>query len=88
MRKTKTTGSFVLCLLLNLLLNFEWLIPGIILLGLHFWLGISIWFSIIAFALWIIIMIVWMLIMGWARKCGDAPKTPKENKNPYSVKKR
>lgn len=85
MRKTKFSGGFILCLLINLLLNLEWAVPGIILLCLHFWIGLSVWFSIIAFALWVIVMIIWMLIMGWARKCGDTPDPPKENKNPYSV---
>ena len=87
MRKTKFSGSFVVCFLINLLLNLEWAIPGILLLVLHFWLGLSVWFSIIAFALWVIVMIIWMLIMGWATKCGDTPDPPKENKNPYSAHK-
>ncbi len=86
MRKTKCTGGFILCLLINLLFNLEWAIPGIVLLGLHFWLGISVWFSIIAFGFWIVVMIVWMLIMGLTSKCGNTPDPPKENKNPYSVK--
>ena len=87
MRKTKFSGSFVVCLLINLLLNLEWAIPGILLLVLHFWLGISVVYSIVAFSLWIIIMVVWMLIVGWATKCGDTPDPPKENKNPYSAHK-
>ncbi len=86
MRRTKRAGSFFFCLLINLILNLEWAIPGIILLVLHYWLGISIWFSVVAFVLWIAVMIAWMLVMGWARKCGDTPDPPKENKNPYSSK--
>lgn len=87
MRKTKYKGSFFICLLINLVLNLDWAIPGIVLLGLHFWLGLSIWFSVIAFALWILMMVIWMLVFGWARNCGNTPDPHKDNKNPYSVKK-
>lgn len=85
MRRTKRGGNFLLCLLFNMLLNLEWAIPGIILLVLHFWLGWSIWWSVAAFALWILIIIFWMFIIGWAGNCSNTPDPPKENKNPYSV---
>ena len=38
MKRVEHTGGFWLCLLLNLLLNWQWSIPGWILLGLHLWL--------------------------------------------------
>ena len=86
MRKTKRTGSFFLCLLLNLIINLEWAIPGVIFLILHFSFGLSLWYAIIAFSVWIIVMIIWMLIIGWAGRCGDSSDPKKENKNPYSVR--
>ncbi|MGN0114104.1 MAG: hypothetical protein ACI396_02130 [Acutalibacteraceae bacterium] len=85
MRRTKRSGSFLLCLLINTLLNLEGLIPAAILLVLHFWLGLSIWWAVLAVGLWIIGIIIWMKIIGWAGKCGSTPDMPKENKNPYSV---
>lgn len=85
MRKTRRKGSFLLCLLVNMLLNLEGLIPAAILLVLHFWLGLSIWWAVLAVGLWIIGIIIWMKIIGWAGKCGSTPDMPKENKNPYSV---
>lgn len=85
MRRTKRNGSFWLCLLINMLLNLEGLIPAAILLVLHFWLDWSIWWMILALGLWIFGLILWMLFMRWARKCGDTPDLPKENKNPYSA---
>ena len=85
MRKTRHTGSFIVCLLFNMLINAEGIIPAVILLVLHFVLGWSILWSAAAFCLWIAGIAVWMLIIGWARKCGDTPDPPKENKNPYSV---
>ena len=86
MRKTARTGNFLLCLLINLLLNLEWSIPAWILLALHFWLGISIWWFIGGLACWILSILVDMWIIGWAANCGNRKDPPKENKNPYSKK--
>ena len=85
MRQTKRSGNFLLCLLINMLLNLEGLIPAGILLLLHFWLGWSIWWAALALGLWILGLILWMSFVGWASKCGSTPDPPKENKNPYSA---
>lgn len=84
MRRTKRSGGFFLCLALNMLLNLEGLIPAVILLGLHFWLGISFWWAVAAAALWVLGMILWMKIMGWAGRCSNTPDPPRQNRNPYS----
>ena len=86
MRRTKRTGSFFLCLLINLLLNLEWSIPAWVLLGLHLWLGISIWWFIGAMAFWIASILAGMWVMSWASRCGNTPDPQKPNKNPYSAK--
>lgn len=65
-------------------LNLEGLIPFVIILVLHFLFGISFWWAVLAFALWIIYLIVWMLIFRWANKSSSVSDKPKENKNPYS----
>ena len=87
MRRTKRGGRFLLCLLINLLLNLEWSIPGFILLGLHFWLGISLWWFAAALALWVLSILSGMWFMGWAARVGSEEEPKKENKNPYSVRK-
>ena len=87
MRKTKRHSHFLLCLLLNMLLNPEWSMPAWILLGLYIWLGISIWWFVGAITLWVLRILLGMWLMGWARDCGNRKDSPKENKNPYSVKK-
>ena len=87
MRRTKRTGNFFLCLLFNMMLNLEGTIPAWILLILHFCIGISIFWFWLALALWIIYLLVWMKIIGWAGRC-STPDSPKENKNPYSVGKK
>ena len=85
MRRAKLSGSFILCLLFNMLMNLEGLIPAAVLLILHFLFDWSIWWSVLAAALWIVMIILWMLFIGWSGRCGSTPDTPKENKNPYSV---
>ena len=86
MRRTKNSGGFFLCLLINLLLNLEWSIPAWILLALHFWLDISLWWFAGGMAFWILCVLSGMWIMGWAASCSSEKDPPKENKNPYSVK--
>ena len=87
MRKTKRHGNFLLCLFVNLLLNLEWSVPAWILLALHFWLDISLWWFAGGLVFWIMRVLVDMWIIGWARACGNQKDPPKENKNPYSYKK-
>lgn len=69
-----------------MLLNIEWSIPAWILLALHFIFDISIWWFVGAIGFWILVLICWMNIVGWAAECSSVPDKPKENKNPYSVK--
>ena len=85
MHNSKRSGSFFPCLFINMLMNIEGLLPAVILLVLHFWLKISVWWSVGAFIAWILYLIMWMVFIGWAGKCGSARDLPKENKNPYSV---
>lgn len=86
MRRTRRSGGFFLCLLLNLLLNWEGAIPAALLFALHRWRGWPLWWAGLALALWIGGLIVWMLVIGWASDCGSRRDEPRENKNPYSSK--
>ena len=86
MRRTARSGIFLLSLLINLLLNLEWSIPAWILLALHIWLDISIWWFAGGLALWILRILLGMWFFGWAADCGSEKDPPKENKNPYSKK--
>ena len=86
MRRTTRRGSFLLCLFFNLLLNLEGSVPALILVAIHLWLGISIWWAVGAFVLWILGIAIGMWLMGWAVDCGNEKDPPKENKNPYSKK--
>ena len=86
MRRTRRSGSFFLCLLLNVLLNWEGAIPAALLFALHRWRGWPLWWAGLALALWIGGILLWMLVIGWARDCGSRRDEPRENKNPYSSK--
>ncbi len=86
MRKTKISANFFIALFINLLLNIEGAVIGVVLLLLHFWIGISVWWSVGAFAVWILYIILFMYFMGWAADCSNTKDPVKENKNPYSTK--
>ena len=84
-RQTKYSGCFLIVLLFNILINIEWSLPAWILLILHFVIDLSIWWFIAALALWIVFILLWMLVIGAAAKCGSEPTPYRENKNPYSA---
>jgi len=84
LRRTKRGYGFFFSLLINIFLNLEGAIPAVILLILHYIVDISIWWSVLAFALWIIYLIIWMLILGFVSRCSNTPDRKTVNKNPYS----
>ena len=81
--KKAESGNFFLALILNLVFNLEWVIPAVILLVLHFTTGLPIYWFWIALGLWLGIILIMTLALGWAGK-SSAPPPPRENKNPYS----
>ncbi|MEA5059657.1 MAG: hypothetical protein VB049_06435 [Candidatus Pelethousia sp.] len=82
MKPINKGGSFLLCLLLNLLLHFTWSIPAWILLGLHFWLGLSIWWFSAALALWVFMTFLLMGAIGLAAGCESPAEKRRTNKMP------
>ena len=86
MKSLRNSGNFILALLFNMILNLEWTIPAWILLACHFFFGWKILWFWLALGIWLLNILLWMDIMGWASRCGSEKDTPKENKNPYSVR--
>ena len=80
MRKGNKAGSLLLGYLVNIVFTFHWSIPAWILLALHFILGISIWWFVAALAAWLVGIILFMTVIGWASKC-TVPVPERENKN-------
>ena len=76
---------YVLFFLLSLALHWQWSIPAWILLVCHFVFGISIWWFVGAFLLFVIGVRLYVRFMGTMIRLGNEDEAPKENKNPYSV---
>ena len=70
---------------LSLMLNIYGLMPAALLAIAHLVFGISLWYAAGAVGLWLIGVLIRMLIVTWAARCGSAPTPYQENKNPYSV---
>ena len=84
MHKWREHRNLLICLLLNMMFNLDGTIPAWILLALHFWLGLSIWWFWLALGLWFLLIVLRMALFAWANSYAT-PDRPKENKNPYSV---
>ena len=80
----KERGGFFLCMLWNTVLYSLWMIPVLILLALHFTIGISLVWFWIALGAWAFLILLRTLLVLFARY-GSAHRIPvPENKNPYS----
>ncbi len=82
MKRTRKGGGFWFCLLFNLLLNAQWSLPALLCLGLHFWLGLSIWWFITTLGLWVLLTVLWMLFFGWSAGLESPADRLRTNKRP------
>lgn len=85
MHKTAKGHGFLLCLILNMLFRFEFAIIGIVLLALHFWLGLPMFLAWIAFGVWFVYALLITVILSLANHAGNLPPDERPNKNPYSA---
>ncbi len=81
--KKANSSNFFLAFILNLVINIEWVIPAVLLLILHFTVGLPIFWFWLVLGLWIVGILIITFVLGWAGKC-SVPPPPRENKNPYS----
>lgn len=86
MRKTTYDGGFFLCFLINLILNFEGILPALLLFIAHVVFGWPLIFAGLALCIWFLGILLWMHFIGWASRCGARRDAPLPNKNPYSAK--
>ena len=85
MKTPKRTVGFLTGVLLNMFINWQWLTVPALLLILHFWLKISIWWFVGAISLWAVMIIIVTLILNYGMSYYSVdPERP--NKNPYSYK--
>ena len=82
----KKFWQYVLNFVLSLLFHWYWSIPAWILLILHFIFGISVWWSVGAFVLYVIGVRVFVHAVGWLVHMGNEDEKPQKNKNPYSTR--
>lgn len=81
--KIRSTGNFLFCLLISLVLNLEGLIPAVIVLILHLLFKFPpLWVVYTMAGVWILIIIVQLLVLRWA--ASKPPRQTGSNKNPYS----
>ena len=87
MKKNRPKGNgFFSALLINLIFDLNWSIPAWLLLAAHFFFKISIWWFVVALAVWVIGVAVKTAVFSWLVRVGNIPDPPKQNKNPYSSK--
>lgn len=79
----QSTGNFLFCLIISLALNLHELIPAVIVLILHLWIGFPpLWIVITMFSVWFFIIMIQLLVIRWASS--RPTKQTGSNKNPYS----
>ena len=72
MKKPGIDGGFVLCFLLNLVLNAFWALPAVVLFVAHFIAGTPIWLGFAALVIWIVAVFGITAFMSWAASSSDA----------------
>ena len=88
MKWTKGLGGILRSMLLRVLFDPLWTILSVSLLVMHWRLGISIWWFVGLVILWNGKILLSGWLVGWAAKCGSEKSPVRENKNPYSVKRK
>lgn len=84
MKRPGVDGTFVFCLLLNMVLNLHWTIPAWILLACHFVLGISLWWFVGALGIWLACMVLICVILSVLGNA--AAKVPAKDVRPDAEK--
>lgn len=78
--------GFLTSFLLTSFWHLRWTVPAWVLLGLHFWLGISVWWPLSCFAIFFAIMLIRCLLLNSLVSVGSYTDRAKPNVNPYSAK--
>ena len=76
-------GRFLFSYLLSLVFHWEGLIPAVLLLVLHFWPGIPLYWFFIALGLWMLFVLIRVLFFRFAIR-SSVPTPFQPNRNPYS----
>ena len=71
-----SVGSFIKAVLVNMLLQFEWLLLALVFLGLHFWIHIPIIIFWAVLGFWVLLAVVITWFVTWASDCSDVNPGP------------
>ena len=85
MRRANRNNGFILCFILNLLLNFEWSIPAWFFLIMHFCVKWPLWLFLVTFIGWLLFYLIVTIILCWVSSCSNDETQKKVNRNPYST---
>ena len=77
---------FFLYYLLALVFHWEGLVPAVVLLVLHFWPGIPLFWFFIALGLWLLFVLIRMIFFRFAIRASAEPTPYRKNRNPYSYR--
>lgn len=83
-RRAEPSKGILLSFCINLIFRFEWAVLALLLLGLHLWLGIPWYFSLLAASLWILISLAITLVLYALNRLDRGRPQSLPNKNPYS----
>lgn len=67
-----------------MMMRLRWLMIAVLLLALHFLVGVPIWLFWLALGLWAVYVLLLALFVRFANYCGNLPKVSRPNINPYS----
>lgn len=89
MKHTSENSGYLVCVLLNMILNWEIGAVAFVLWVIAMWFGVSFYPAIAALIAWIALGVIITGIFAWAGSGENSLKTNNElpNVNPYSVKK-
>lgn len=77
------SGRFLISYLISLAFHWEGALPAVLLLVLHFWPGIPLYWFWIALGLWLLVVLIRILFLRFAIRSSD-PTPFRPNRNPYS----
>ena len=85
MESKRRFSDYALCYVSSMALHLHWMLPAVLLLAAHFVFGISVFWSLGALFLFLLVILFRTLVIGWASGCRQTPYQHKENRNPYSA---
>lgn len=85
MKKADRSKGYFLCLLLNMLFRWEWLMVSLILLVLHYILpAVPLWLFAVPLVCWFVHSLLVTALISFGNRCNNIPRVQSDNKNPYS----